>query len=649
MDRVPGYEPGGRRFESFRARHSIINAMKFNTAKILLAIFLISSTSFSLLWADEQSSRIYAAQLRQMIAEQNAVIKMYTERLSDEKISDSDLLALAEAMVDSLAHWITSDLPFLVAERHHRIANLRNMLSSPEADVVEKMRRIFEAYRIEAEYGFTFENYRAKLGDDNAKIVDFVHIGRNILIYRTLDGHQRSVWDRYAKNWQPLKSNDDYAIKRALNIARKLAKPEILRLPVQFMQRATTESISTTKDSRAARLPNQVSVPSTKLMPVSQALDLDQEVVALEKLLAANKQQIVELQSLYHQKLGSSKELITVIHNSAVELQMMISESFMPLLLPHYRATLEPLLQNHQTLQIEQIKALHGLFIELYQAQAETGFFATELILADGTPARRKVAHIGPFTLLYENKLLYYERSIQHAVVLPKFPNKIFPLFTDDITTQLTDSFVKVPLDLSQGTLLTVANASLTIIDRIQQGGWISYIILFLGAYALLLVLCKIFLSWKCLRMVRRQKYKTDYDNNNPLGRVLDSGSHATANIESLEWAIEQAVQKEIPQLEWGFSTIKVLIVAAPLLGLLGTVFGMIETFEAINLFASNNPQIIAQGISMALTTTMLGLCVAIPLLLLYTWAMSYSKEIRNILEEQSAGLLMQQSNKLRQ
>ena len=644
MDRVPGYEPGGRRFESFRARH--FKTMKFVLIKLLIAVCLISETSISLLSANEhnnlaetplQPSVIYAKQLQQMISEQDHLIEIYQKQLDEPKITRSELLVLAEQLLDSLQEWIELDLPFLYSERQLRIKGLREMLASSDLDVTEKIRRILEAYRIEAEYGFAFESYRAKL-DKEDTVVDFIHIGRNSLIYRSLDGRQMRAWNRYTADWQPLSVKYRYPIKQAFNITHRGTAPKILLLPVQLTQAADHGTSPIEQPSERKTILAQTQQEPT---------DLNHEAATLEVLLKNKKQQASELRSLYYQSLGTAKGLITVIRNVAEELHAMISESFMPLLLPHYHTSLEPLLQNNQSLEIAHIKTLQALFIELYSAQAETNFFTTKLISENGTLMEREIIHIGPFTLLYDDKLLSYMPSINHPVMLSKSPNKLLSFASDSITKEDLGNFVKAPVDLSRGAILTTLSASPTTAERIWQAGWIAYLILALGAYGLMLIVFKICLLWQCLSSVRTQKNDTKYDFGNPLGRILSIAERRNASIEEIEWAIEQAVLGEIPRLEWGFSTIKVFIIAAPLLGLLGTVLGMMETFQAITLFGTNDPKIMAQGISQALTTTMLGLCVAILLLLLYTWAMSYNKEIRNILEQQSAGLLIKQINKI--
>ena len=642
MDRVPGYEPGGRRFESFRARH--LKTMKFVLIKFLIAVCLISETSISLLSAHNspvgtplQPSVIYAKQLQQMISEQDHAIEIYQKQLDEPEITRSELLVLAEQLLDQLQEWIELDLPFLHSERQLRIKGLREMLASSDLDVTEKIRRILEAYRIEAEYGFAFESYRAKLDKENI-VVDFMHIGRNSLIYRSLDGRKIWAWDRYTADWQPLRIKYRYPIKRAFNIAHRGTAPEILLLPVQLAQAVNRGTSSIEQPSERTAILAQAQQEPT---------NLNHEAATLEILLKDKKQQASELQSLYYQKLGAAKELITVVRNTAEALHTMISESFMPLLLPHYHTSLEPLLQNNQSLEIAHIKTLQALFIELYSAQAETNFFTTKLISENGTLMEREIIHIGPFTLLYDDKFLSYMPSINRPVVLSESPNKLLSFSSNSITKEDLGNFVKAPVDLSRGAVLTTLGASSSTVERIWQAGWIAYLILILGVHGLVLVVFKICLLWQYLSSVRTQKNDTKYDFDNPLGRILSIAERRNASIEEIEWTIEQAVLDEIPRLEWGFSTIKVLIVTAPLLGLLGTVLGMMETFHAITLFGTNDPEIMAQGISQALTTTMLGLCVAIPLLLLYTWAMSYNKEIRNILEQQSAGLLIKQINKI--
>lgn len=128
---------------------------------------------------------------------------------------------------------------------------------------------------------------------------------------------------------------------------------------------------------------------------------------------------------------------------------------------------------------------------------------------------------------------------------------------------------------------------------------------------------------------------------DSPLGRVWAVyQSSKSINVETLELKLDNAILKEMPELEKGLPLLKLLSSVAPLLGLLGTVTGMILTFQAITLFGTGDPKLMAGGISQALVTTVLGLVVAIPILLLHAIASTRSKEIVQILEEQAAGLI---------
>jgi len=141
---------------------------------------------------------------------------------------------------------------------------------------------------------------------------------------------------------------------------------------------------------------------------------------------------------------------------------------------------------------------------------------------------------------------------------------------------------------------------------------------------------------------VRRQARDPDRPRKgNPLGRVLMVyEENRDADVETLELKLDDAILKEIPKLERGLNTVKVLAGVAPLLGLLGTVTGMIITFQAITLFGTGDPKLMAGGISQALVTTVLGLVAAIPLLLLHSFAAGRARTVQQILEEQSAGLI---------
>jgi biopolymer transport protein ExbB len=203
------------------------------------------------------------------------------------------------------------------------------------------------------------------------------------------------------------------------------------------------------------------------------------------------------------------------------------------------------------------------------------------------------------------------------------------------------DGFVKGAIDPSLGTLLGLIVESPTIGERIDQGRFIGKVIIAAALFGILLGVYK----WVTLTMtagaVRGQVRRKKPSKSNPLGRVMMAYENTQSNdVETVALKLDDAILKEVPRLESGLNLIKVLAATAPLLGLLGTVIGMINTFQAITLFGTGDPQIMAGGISEALVTTVLGLIAAIPLLLLHAFAAGASKRVSQILEEQAAGII---------
>lgn len=182
-----------------------------------------------------------------------------------------------------------------------------------------------------------------------------------------------------------------------------------------------------------------------------------------------------------------------------------------------------------------------------------------------------------------------------------------------------------------------------TFMDRVHQGGLVGYVIMALGALGVLLALAKLAWLFRVSRQIDQQA--NDLGNlrdDNPLGRILGviGDQPRLEDLETLELKLDEAILRETPVLDRGNSLIKLFAAVAPLLGLLGTVTGMIVTFQAITLFGTSDPKLMAGGISQALVTTVQGLVVAIPLLFLHATLAARSKALTQVLEQQSAGLI---------
>jgi len=113
---------------------------------------------------------------------------------------------------------------------------------------------------------------------------------------------------------------------------------------------------------------------------------------------------------------------------------------------------------------------------------------------------------------------------------------------------------------------------------------------------------------------------------------------------ETLELKMAEGVMRETPKLESGLTLLKIIAAVAPLMGLLGTVTGMIITFQAITIFGAGDPKAMAGGISSALVTTVLGLLVAIPTVLLHTLVNGRAQRVIHLLTEQATGIIAEHS-----
>jgi biopolymer transport protein ExbB len=181
-----------------------------------------------------------------------------------------------------------------------------------------------------------------------------------------------------------------------------------------------------------------------------------------------------------------------------------------------------------------------------------------------------------------------------------------------------------------------------------EQGAEVGYIITVLLVVGLLIFLVRfVDLALTTSKIKGQLKNLSTPNTNNPLGRILKVYSdNKIQDVENLELKLDEAILRETPRIEAGINIIKILAAIAPLLGLLGTVIGMILTFQTITLFGTGDPKIMAGNISLALVTTALGLIAALPLILLHSIVAGRSKSVLHILDEQSAGIIATHAEK---
>ncbi|MGB0919946.1 MAG: MotA/TolQ/ExbB proton channel family protein [Alphaproteobacteria bacterium] len=360
---------------------------------------------------------------------------------------------------------------------------------------------------------------------------------------------------------------------------------------------------------------------------------------ALEKEFQDNEIKLADLEGLLAERLGAFGELFGVVRQVAGDTEAQIYNSLISTQLQNRTEGLRALAGSKELPRIDQLNVLWAALMEEAVQQGKVVKYNTTVLTPGGEPTERQVTRIGPFVAISEGKYLQY--SSGQLVELGRQPGARVLGAAENIENAAPGEVVAAAVDPSRGAILSLLVLAPSITERIDQGAEIGYIIIGLGIIGVLMALERIITLSLTAFKVRGQMKDTGNPGNNPLGRVLQAyKDNESVDVETLELKLDDAILKETPKLERGLAMLKVMAAVAPLLGLLGTVTGMIETFQAITLFGTGDPKLMAGGISQALITTVLGLCAAIPVLLLHAVAAGRSKLVLGILEEQSAGIV---------
>ena len=298
---------------------------------------------------------------------------------------------------------------------------------------------------------------------------------------------------------------------------------------------------------------------------------------------------------------------------------------------------------------IEEIERVWYEIMREMKATGEVSRFSATVINVDGTQTECNVVRIGVYNAVCGNSYLEYVPSKGQYQFLARQPAGRYTSSAGRVSNADASSgyvsFSVDPSGPSGGALLANLVQNPSLVERINQGGIIGYIILAIGGITLLYAIYKYVMLWMMGREVQAQLASSTPNSNNPLGRVLQVGaSHMKETIDRLELKLAEAIMAERPSIERGISFVKIVSVVAPLAGLLGTVTGMIVTFQQITLFGTGDPKIMAGGISQALVTTVLGLVVAIPTTLAHSFLQSSARSVVDVLEEQATGIVAEKA-----
>lgn len=372
-----------------------------------------------------------------------------------------------------------------------------------------------------------------------------------------------------------------------------------------------------------------------------QLAALKAECERLKGSMDKNERRISDLATDLKLKMGDLGELFGVIRQISGELYADFGHSMISVQYPERTPFLKSLSEKKE---LPDIPALETMWISMLDELNESGkvsAFSAKVVKKDGTIETQPVTRIGAYGAVSQGTHLVYSPEGNLFSTAMKQPPSRYRKTAENIENT-SNGFAKFMIDPTRGQLLTLLTNKPTLTERIRQGGIIGYIIISLGIIGLLLGIGRYgYLSVVLNRVNKQARDLQSLSDDNPLGRIgLVYVETKETSDKKKEVLLEEAVLKEIPRVEKFNNLIKLLAAVSPLLGLLGTVTGMIITFQSITLFGTSDPKLMAGGISTALITTVLGLTAAIPLLFTNTFIAAKTKAIIDVIEHQSVGLI---------
>lgn len=349
-----------------------------------------------------------------------------------------------------------------------------------------------------------------------------------------------------------------------------------------------------------------------------------------------NEETLIELDEQLQKEAGDLGDLFAVVRQNAVELRSLIWRSMVSAQYPERADFLDHLgAGTGFSISIDELKQLWVLLLDEINQAGKVVRFETPVITPSGEEVASMVTRCGVFTATSRGRFLRYLPESGKLVELARQPALRYREMAAGLE-QAEAGLHAMAVDPTKGSILGLLVRSPGLGERIRQGGYIGYFILLLGAAGLLIVVYRYLWLGRVGRRMKQQLNSDAPGMDNPLGRLMATAAEmAQAGGEALTMRFEETLNTEARRLNVGLTTLTVFAAVAPLLGLLGTVTGMIETFQSISLFGTGDPKLMSSGISQALITTQLGLVVAIPLLLLHSFLHGKANDMIAILEEQ--------------
>ena len=379
---------------------------------------------------------------------------------------------------------------------------------------------------------------------------------------------------------------------------------------------------------------------------------LEKEAARLEQKFEANEALLVVAEEQLRERLGSLNEIFGHLAGNTTEARNIMEQSITA---AQFGKDREEFMTNlgskmNEGIKLATIEELETLWFELQReinASGEVVKFNADVITTDGNVESRDVVRVGNFNVVSDGQYLTYSPTRGTYSELPSQPAGRFTSQSTDLLNGDTFpvQFAVDPTGPQGGSLLASLISMPSTWGKMQEGGRVGQVLMIIGVLATLLFIWRFYVLWGIRGSVIAQTGSATLNNDNPLGRILKiAEDDKRADTETLELKMAEQILKERPSIENLNWVLKIVSVVAPLMGLFGTIIGMIETFTMITLFGTGDPKTMASGISTALVTTWLGLMVAIPTTFMYATINNISRGILGTIEESSTGMAAKRS-----
>lgn len=374
---------------------------------------------------------------------------------------------------------------------------------------------------------------------------------------------------------------------------------------------------------------------------------LDEDIAASETHLLKLAEEEEKLRAALLETEAVNKELSGFVKGFAKDLDAFLDQSPQSALEPDKGAFVKPIVSQTRFPSMDDIRLMVDALFDEIGFSGAVRVADTPIVDRKGGETSADVLLLGNFTAVYtvekETGFLLYSDQSHRLFALSKLPKSRIAKQNQAYMAGDTDG---VYLDISRGGALRQMTHELSLIEQIPKGGPIVWPILGILAVAILIILERVIFLYG--RSIDEERFTHDLclhlsngetdqcflmcekNRGKSIPRIMKAGMDCREmDRVDMENALQESILSEIPKLERFLSTLGMLAAISPLLGLLGTVTGMINTFHVITYYGTGDPRMMSGGISEALVTTMLGLTVAIPIMLSHTLI---SRKVENMI-----------------